>query len=129
MIEDVIEVEPGVYSIVVDGFVHEARVDGDTVTIAGQRYQLERIDPRKYVRRGAGGVGHGRNSVKAPMPGKIVRVLVKVGDLVESGQGIAVIEAMKMQNELKAAGAGCVISISVKDGDTVIAGAVLAVIE
>lgn len=129
MSEDLIEVEPGVFSIVVDGIVHEARVDGDTVTIAGQRYQFEQIDPRKYVRRGAGGIGHGRNSIKAPMPGKIVRVLVKVGDSVEAGQGIAVIEAMKMQNELKAPGAGSLVSISVKDGDTVIAGAVLAVIE
>ncbi len=63
------------------------------------------------------------------MPGKIVRVLVSVGDTVRAGQGIAVIEAMKMQNELKAAGAGTVTSISVKDGDTVTAGAVLAVID
>jgi biotin carboxyl carrier protein len=124
-----IEVEPGVYSIMLDGIVHEARVDGDTVTIAGQRYQIEQIDPRKFVRRGAGSLGAGRNSIKAPMPGKIVRVLVKVGDTVEAGQGIAVIEAMKMQNELKAPGAGSVASILVKDGDTVVAGAVLAVIE
>jgi biotin carboxyl carrier protein len=124
-----IEVEPGVYSILVNGIVHEARVDGDTVTIAGQRYRVEQIDPRKYVRRGAGSLGHGRNRIKAPMPGKIVRVLVKVGDSVEAGQGIAVIEAMKMQNELKALGAGSIVSISVKDGDTVVAGAVLAVIE
>jgi biotin carboxyl carrier protein len=129
MIADVIEVEPGVYSIVVEGAVYEARLDGDTVTIAGQRYRIENRDPRKYVRRGTGSFGHGRNSIKAPMPGKIVRVLVSVGDSVEAGQGIAVIEAMKMQNELKAPASGCVSSISVKDGDTVIAGAVLAVIE
>jgi biotin carboxyl carrier protein len=126
---DLIEVEPGVFSIVIDGAVHEARLDSDTVTIAGLKYQIKQIDPRKYVRRGPGSLGHGRSSIKAPMPGKIVRVLVKVGDSVESGQGIAVIEAMKMQNELKAAGPGCVASIAVKAGDTVVAGAVLAVIE
>jgi biotin carboxyl carrier protein len=124
-----IEVEPGVYSILIDGIVHEARVDGGTVTIAGQRYPIEQVDPRKYVRRGAGTAGTGRSSIKAPMPGKIVRVLVNVGDTVEAGQGIAVIEAMKMQNELKAPGPGTVTSVAVKAGDTVIAGAVLAVIE
>jgi biotin carboxyl carrier protein len=124
-----IEVEPGVYSILLDGRIYEARVDGGIVTIAGQRYEIEQLDPRKYIRRGTGAVGKGRNSIKAPMPGKIVRVLVSVGDAVQAGQGIAVIEAMKMQNELKAAGAGIVTSIAVKDGDTVVAGAVLAVIE
>jgi len=129
MIVDIIEVERGVYSILLEGVVYEARVDDATVTIDGQSYRIETVDPRKYVRRGAGSLGPGRNSVKAPMPGKIVRVLVSVGDAVEAGQGIAVIEAMKMQNELKAAGAGHVTSVAVKDGDTVIAGAILAVID
>jgi len=126
---EIIEVEPDVYSILVEGVVHEARLDGTTVTIAGHRYQLEEIDPRKFVRRGTGSLKSGRGSVKAPMPGKIVRVLVNVGDEVQAGQGIAVIEAMKMQNELKAPAAGRVTSISVKDNDAVIAGAVVAVIE
>jgi biotin carboxyl carrier protein len=126
---DIVEVEPGVYSILLDGVVYEARVDGDTVTIEGHRYQLEQIDPRKFVRRGAGSHRAGRQTVKAPMPGKIVRVLVNVGDEVQSGEGIAVIEAMKMQNELKASAAGRVTSISVRDNDAVIAGAVVAVIE
>jgi biotin carboxyl carrier protein len=129
MISDIVEVEPGVYSILVDGAVYEARVDGSTVTISGRRYQVEQVDPRKYVRRGAGPAGAGRGNVKAPMPGKIVRVLVSVGDHVQSGQGIAVIEAMKMQNELKAASAGRVASLLVKANDAVIAGAIVAVIE
>lgn len=71
----------------------------------------------------------GRTSVKAPMPGKIVRVLVSVGDAIVTGQGIAVVEAMKMQNEVRAAGTGSVTGVFVKDGDTVVAGSVLAVIE
>ena len=60
------------------------------------------------------------------MPGKVVRLLVSQGDPVEAGQGIAVVEAMKMQNEMKSARAGTVISLSVKEGDTVSAGQVLA---
>ena len=128
MTPDIVEVEPGVYSILLDGAVYEARADGDAVTIAGHRYLLPSIDPRKFVRRGAGSLKSG-DSVKAPMPGKIVRVLVSVGDEVQAGQGIAVIEAMKMQNELKAHAAGRVASISVKDNDAVVAGAILAVIE
>ena len=129
MNENLVEVEPGVYSILVDGVVREARVDGSTVTIAGQRYEIERTDPRKYVRQGSGSRAEGRASVKAPMPGKIVRVLVNMGDPVAAGQGIAVVEAMKMQNEVKTTVMGTVTNVFVKDGDTVIAGALLAVIE
>ena len=129
MLRDAVEVEPGVYSILTDGAVHEARVDGNSVTIAGHRYEVEFHDPRKYKRGGAGSTRAGRDAVKAPMPGKIVRVLVSVGDEVNAGQGIAVIEAMKMQNELKAPMAGRVTSISVKDNDAVVAGTVVAVIE
>ncbi len=64
-----------------------------------------------------------------PMPGKVVRVLVAVGSRVEMGAGIAVVEAMKMQNEMKAPKAGTVVSLSVAAGATVNAGDVLAVIE
>ena len=110
---ELIEVEPGVFSVLMDGLVYEARVDSGIVTIAGQRYEIEQIDPRKYKRRGTGAIGTGRSSIKAPMPGKIVRVLVSVGETVQAGQGIAVVEAMKMQNEIKAAGAGCVTSVAV----------------
>jgi biotin carboxyl carrier protein len=63
------------------------------------------------------------------MPGKVVRVLVAQGDLVEAGQGIAVVEAMKMQNELKAPRGGRIASLSTHEGATVAAGEVLAVIE
>jgi biotin carboxyl carrier protein len=126
---DILEVEPGIYSILVEGIVYEARVDGGTVTIAGHRHSIERADPRKYIRSGSGSIGHGRDSIKAPMPGKIVRMLVAVGDDVEAGQGIAVVEAMKMQNELKTPHAGKVASIQVRENDTVEAGTVVAVIE
>jgi biotin carboxyl carrier protein len=129
MTPDIFEVEPGVYLALIDGAVHEARVDGGTVTIHGVPYTIDRPDPRKYVRRAAGSSAVGHGAIEAPMPGKIVRVLVSVGDQVEAGQGIVVIEAMKMQNELKAPSPGRVASVSVQANDAVIAGAVLAVIE
>ncbi len=63
------------------------------------------------------------------MPGKVIRILVKEGDDVEAGQGLAVVEAMKMQNELKALRAGRVVRVPAKDGDTVGAGDVLVTLE
>jgi biotin carboxyl carrier protein len=63
------------------------------------------------------------------MPGKIVRILVAVGDAVVAGQGILVVEAMKMQNELKAPRDGRVAAIEISENDSVVAGAVLAIIE
>jgi biotin carboxyl carrier protein len=67
--------------------------------------------------------------VKAPMPGRVVRVLVEAGQEVEEGQALVVIEAMKMQNELKSPKAGRVARVAVGVGDTVGAGEVLAVVE
>jgi biotin carboxyl carrier protein len=63
------------------------------------------------------------------MPGKVVRVLVAPGDQVEAGQGLVVVEAMKMQNEMKAAHAGRVATVPAKEGATVAAGEILATIE
>jgi biotin carboxyl carrier protein len=62
------------------------------------------------------------------MPGKVVRVLVGEGDVVEVGQGLVVVEAMKMQNEMKALRGGNVVEVRVRDGDTVSAGDVLVVL-
>jgi biotin carboxyl carrier protein len=77
---------------------------------------------------GAQGGGSGPLRVVAPMPGKIVRVLVSTGDAVQAGQPLIVIEAMKMENELRATGAGTVTDVQVSDGQSVEAGALLAVI-
>ena len=65
----------------------------------------------------------------APMPGKVVRVLVATGDVVETSQGLVVVEAMKMQNELKATRPGRVIEIRAREGETVGAGDTLVVLE
>ncbi len=74
-------------------------------------------------------VGPGPQPVIAPMPGKVVKVLVGSGDHVAAGQGVVVVEAMKMENELRAPRAGTVTRINVSEGSSVEAGAVLALIE
>jgi len=121
--------EPGVYLILMDGRSYNARIDNGTVTVCGHRFEVEVRDPRRWSRQSAAGAHGGVQRVAAPMPGKVVRVLVGLGDSVDAGQGIVVVEAMKMQNEMKAARAGKIASISAKVGATVAAGEVLASIE
>ena len=75
----------------------------------------------------AGGAGPQR--VSAPMPGKVVRVLVNSGDAVKARQGLVVVEAMKMENELRATRDGRVLEVAVKEGQSVDAGAVLLTVE
>ena len=123
--------EPGVYSVLMDGRSYEARVEEGpnalVVVIDGRRFDIEVRDPRRLTRK-AGGAADGVQIVAAPMPGKVVRVLAAVGDEVAAGQGLLVVEAMKMQNEMKAARAGKVLSMSAKPGATVTAGEILATI-
>lgn len=77
----------------------------------------------------AGAAGSGPQRVTSPMPGKVVRVLVKPGDEVKARQGLVVVEAMKMENELRAARDGRVREIAVAEGDSVDAGTVLLIVE
>ena len=123
---------PGIYTVLVDGRSYDAFVEtaptGLIVSIHGQRFEIDVRDPRRLVRRSAGAVGSGVQTLYSPMPGKVVRVLVATGDAVAAGQGILVVEAMKMQNELKAARAGTVLGIAAKVGATVVAGESLATI-
>ncbi len=133
---DVRMLEPGVMSLVItscteaQGRQYRCVLDGDGVVIGGRRYGFEVDDPRSLQgRRGAGAGTEGPRPVKAPMPGRVVRLLVEVGDEVEEGQGVVVIEAMKMQNELKSPKAGRVVRVGVAVGDTVGSGDVLVVVE
>jgi biotin carboxyl carrier protein len=121
--------QPGVYSVLLDGRSYDARVEDGAVTVCGHRFEIEVRDPRRWSRQSAAGAHAGVQRVAAPMPGKVVRVLVSVGDTVEAGQGIVVVEAMKMQNEMKAVRAGKIASLSAQVGATVTAGEVLASIE
>ena len=125
----IVETEPNVFSILADGQSYEARVSGNEISIGGTRLLFEIEDPRQWKRSTRAAGAHGRASITAAMPGKIVRVSVSVGDEVVAGQGILVIEAMKMQNELKSPRDGRVTAIEVKENDSVNAGALLVTIE
>jgi len=125
--------EPGVYSVLVGGRSYDARVEetpgGLVVVIDGHRFEIDVRDPRRRSRKAAGRRGEGAQEITAPMPGKVIRVLVQAGDPVKAGQGLVVVEAMKMQNELKAQRDGAVVRITAREGATVAAGEVLATIE
>ena len=129
----IVEVEPGVFSVLIDGASYLAQVSRSgssiTVDVEGRIFDIEITDPRAPRRKTGALGGEGRQTIVAPMPGKIVRLLVKEGDSVEPGQGIVVMEAMKMQNELKALRAGVVTALPVAEAATVSAGEVLASIE
>ena len=87
------------------------------------------VNGRRSAHAEAGAHGHGQVSIAAPMPGRVVRVLVEPGDEIAALQGVVVVEAMKMENELKAPRAGRVKEVSVTAGMSVEAGRILAVIE
>ena len=87
------------------------------------------VNGRRSAHAEAGAHGHGQANITAPMPGRVVRVLVEPGDEVAARQGLIVVEAMKMENELKAPRAGRVKEVSVAAGMSVEAGRILAVIE
>jgi biotin carboxyl carrier protein len=131
-LDSVARVEPGVYSVLVDGRSFEVRAiamqEGLRLELAGRRFTAEVRDPRDRGQRSAAAVGTGRQNINAPMPGKVVRVLVREGDAVEVGQGLVVVEAMKMQNEMKALRGGHVMEVRVRDGDTVGAGDTLVAV-
>jgi biotin carboxyl carrier protein len=122
--------QPGVLSLVVDGRQYRCILDGGAVVIDGQRIAFELSDPRSLSgRRGAGADAAGPRTVKAPMPGRVVRLLAEAGEEVAEQQGVIVIEAMKMQNELKSPKAGRIARVAVAAGDAVGAGQVLVVVE
>jgi biotin carboxyl carrier protein len=125
---------PDVLSILVAGQAYEIkreRTAADVHMVVGStRYAAEVRDPRSLrSRRAAAGLGEGPQKLAAPMPGKIVRVLVPAKAAVEAGQGVLVIEAMKMQNELKSPKKGVVQQILTREGAAVAAGDVLAIVE
>ncbi len=126
--------KPGILSLMIQDRAYRCILEQTgleaTIQVGEQRFPFELDDPRSLKsRRGGRGDAEGPMSLKAPMPGRVVRLLAEVGQSVEANQGIVVIEAMKMQNELKAAKAGIVAEVRVAPGETVGAGQVLAVIE
>ena len=97
--------------------------------VGSSRFAAEVRDPRSLRGRTRAADDHGPRKLTAPMPGKIVRVLVAEGAKVEAGAGVLVVEAMKMQNELKSPKKGTIQKILVAEGAAVNAGDVLAIVE
>lgn len=131
---EVLRPEPGVFTFFVGDRIVEARVSAlegaerYSVTVGGASREVTVVD-RKHRAAGADHGAQGRQALAAPMPGKIVDVLVSAGDAVERGQGLVVVEAMKMQNEVKAPKDGTVVEVRVAAGEAVSAGQVMVVIE
>jgi biotin carboxyl carrier protein len=130
---DATEVSPGIYSILINGKSFEVRMERSGAglrAIAGSReFSVVIQDERQWRRKRASAVeAEGRQQVLAPMPGKIVRVLVKTGDAVRAGQGLLVVEAMKMQNEICAPKSGTIDRVAVVEGQTVNAGELVAIV-
>jgi biotin carboxyl carrier protein len=131
---DAVEIAPNTLSILLDGASFEINVTpfpgGKLKLQTGSReFIAEVIDPRAWSGRRHGGVeAEGRQQIVAPMPGKVVRLLVREGDRVEAGQGLLVVEAMKMQNEIRSPKNGAVERVLAKEGQPVNAGDVLCVV-
>ncbi len=132
---DPVEIAPHTLSILLNGQSHEIRVTpaaGGKLNLqtGTQEFTADVIDPRSWSgRRHAHVEAEGRQQILAPMPGKVVRLLVQAGDHVEAGQGLLVVEAMKMQNEIRSPKSGTVERILAKEGQPVTAGEVLAWVE
>ena len=129
---DAIRISSGAYSIILGGRSLEVAAEetssGLLMRVNEREFHVEIIDPRSWRRGGGAGIElEGRQQLIAPMPGKIVRVLVAVGEKVNAGQGLLVIEAMKMQNEIRSPKSGTVEKLA-REGQTVNAGEVLAIV-
>jgi biotin carboxyl carrier protein len=123
------------YSLIVENRSFEVDVDISEdeyrVLVDGRSYHIHLVDERR-VRLGGlqSGVQHqGRQEVSAPMPGKVIAVLVVEGEKVEKGQGLAIVEAMKMENEVRSPISGEVKEVKVKAGDSLEVGTILVVVE
>ncbi len=129
------EPEPGMYVVILKDRVFRCELERSssgqtTVIINGRRMSVTVRDKRHSRGPAGGGAGaSGKVNLIAPMPGKVVRVLLSPGDQVEPSQGVLVVEAMKMQNEVQSPKQGRVAEIRAGEGQTVNAGDILAVIE
>jgi biotin carboxyl carrier protein len=129
----VCEPEPGVYSLIAGTQVLEVRLLGHPndpsveALVRGRTIPLRIID-RKHRHRSVTSQVTGKVELTARMPGKVIRWLCQPGENVQEGQGLVVVEAMKMQNEVRSPKSGTVAEICVAPGQTVNAGEILAVV-
>jgi biotin carboxyl carrier protein len=129
---DALKLEGDFFSVLMEGRSYEVSVEarGDTYYVRHGASELlvTLSDPSRQARDGAAGAD-GPENVVTMMPGKVVRLMAAEGDTVEAGQGLIVVEAMKMENEIAASREGKIAAIKVEPGQTVEGGAVLMVIE
>jgi biotin carboxyl carrier protein len=123
-----------VLSVLVEGKAYEIKrersLQGELHMVIGSaRYAVDVQDPRSLRRRAVAGADAGPQRLKAPMPGKVIRIMVREKDAVKAGESLLVMEAMKMQNEMKSPKDGKVQKILTAEGSTVNAGDTLAIIE
>jgi len=131
---DAVLAQPDVLSILIDGrscqIRRERLASGLGIWVGEQLYAAEVSDPRSFrSRKARADGGKGPRPLLAPMPGKVVRFLAAENSAVEAGQGVVVVEAMKMQNEVKSPKKGIVLKLAVAEGAAVNAGDVLAIVE
>ena len=121
------------FSLLIGNAAAEVHViaTGDTYTVeaGGRGHRIQLLDERAVRRRRQAPAGDGDRELRSAMPGKVVVVLVQPGDVVEAGQGLLIIEAMKMENEVGSPRAGTVREIRVEPGQTIESGELLAIID
>ena len=133
---DVIMVEKGVYSIIMNGISYNIELieDGSSkeylVNTLNESFDVEIIDAEsKYLKSRKKDEGEDSNIISTPMPGKVVKVLVKPGDKVKAGETVIIISAMKMESEYKVKKDRLVKEVLVKEGDIVAGHQSLIIIE
>jgi acetyl/propionyl-CoA carboxylase alpha subunit len=123
----------GAWSVLIGGRAYRiepgGRIGDGELIVNGVPLAVELFDPRESRQRRGSAASHGRLNITAPMPGKVVRLLASAGDAVEQGDGLVVVEAMKMQNEMKSPKTGRVVEVRTKPNSAVAAGEVLMVVE
>ena len=130
---DVVKVKPRVYSVLMGGHSFEIRLEttrgGDFVHINGHRRRVLVRNFHHSINYHSEISVHGHREIVSPMPGKLLNIMITVGDKVQSGQNLLIVEAMKMQNEIRAPKDGVIKELPLSLGSSVSAGDVLAVME
>jgi biotin carboxyl carrier protein len=130
---DAVQVRSDVLSLRIGNLAYEVkceRVAGEIyLWVGSERFAAQIRDPRSLRGRSRAADDQGPKKLTAPMPGKVVRILVAQGATVEAGSGVLVVEAMKMQNEIKSPKKGTIQKIMVGEGTAVNSGDVLAIVE
>lgn len=133
---DYLEPQNDLLSLIIEGRSYEVDMDAADnsdlyeVDILGDHFEFEVIEEkRKKLSRKMSAGPSGRQEIKSPMSGIVWKILVKEGDIVESGQVLIILEAMKMKNEIKAPLAGCVSILNAREGVPVATNDLLCVVE